>query len=138
MTVRYLKRKATPPADVYLAGYRQCIEQVQELLAEQWTDERRQLTGRRMVEHLESCVLRLHVPSPMPSKNRLSSTSSLSDESSTKGRNNCFLTSSSDDDSVEEEPLANGAPVFPSSSLLATNHNTKFQNTPPQSTWRPW
>lgn len=156
MTVRYLKRKATPPSscgpDVYLAGYRQCIGQVQELLAEQWSDERRQQSGRRMVEHLEACVQRLTVPS----KRRLSSgswSSSSSDESTRppigtipqhhhtvvhrpadSGRNS----TSSDDDSVQDGDELMVSAVSTTNPRPTSEHTTKLQEVPPKSMWRPW
>lgn len=155
MTVRYLKRKATPLSscepDVYLAGYRQCIGQVQELLAEQWSDEPRQQSGRRMVEHLEACVRRLTVPP----KRRLSSGSwsSSSDESTrptlgtTTQRHHTVVCrsanpskngASSDDDSVQEgeEPIVTA--VLTTNHRPTSDHSTKFQDIPPKSMWRPW
>lgn len=164
MTVRYLKRKTTgvqqpqstpPPSrpDVYMAGYKQCVEQVQELLAEQWTDERRHQSGRRMVQHLEACVQRLDSLSrpPPPCKNRLSSTSS-SDESSIilnpqSAPTNSTTTScswSEDDDIVEDEQqppavTTAAAMVRPARDNPRNHHTTtQFQDTPPKSMWRPW
>jgi hypothetical protein len=132
---------------VYLAGYKQCVEQVQELLAEQWTDERRQQSGRRMVEHLEACVQRLDAlprPSPPP-KNRLSSTSS-SDESmnlATASTNLTSCSSSEDDYVVEDEQQIPGitaaaAMVRGTRDESRSHHTTQFQDTPPKPMWRPW
>lgn len=149
MTVRYLKRKATlPPSppptsrpDVYLAGYRQCIEQVQELLAEQWTDERRQQSGRRVVEHLEACVQRLNVPPP---KNRLlssdkifSATLHFTPDPVRNSSSSCFSSSSSssDDDSVEEELITASAVT---SRPLHNLHTTEYCDSSPKPMWRPW
>lgn len=144
MTVRYLKRKVTAPpspADLYLAGYRQCIEQVQDLLAEQWTDDQRHQSGRRMIEHLEVCVQRLNVPPSAP--NRLSFSSSDESNMTTNDvqhrspgttRNSCSL--SSDDDSVEEDLVTTAtATARPSPNH---HHTTEFRDTTPKSTWRPW
>lgn len=157
MTVRYLKRKVTPLSscgpDVYLAGYRQCIGQVQELLAEQWSDERRQQSGRRMVEHLEACVRRLTVPP----KRRLSSdswsSSSSSDESTrptlgTTAQHQHIVVrrpvdlarngASSDDDSVQDGNESMVTVVSTTKIRPTSDHPTKLQDIPTKSMWRPW
>lgn len=156
MTVRYLKRKAMPQSscgpDVYLAGYRQCIGQVQELLAEQWSDERRQQSGRRMVEHLEACVQRLTVPP----KRRLSSgswSSSSSDEPTqpplgaiAQHLNTVILqptdaarnSMSSDEDSEQDGDELMVTAVSTTNPRPTSDHSTKLQNVPPKSMWRPW
>lgn len=140
MTVRYLKRKSTasapspppPGPEVYAAGYRRCIGQVQELLAEQWTDERRLMSGQRMIEHLESCARRLNnAPA-----NRLSSSSSPSDQPpNTKNvtvmSNNNVCSSSSSSCSSDEDD-----------SGAATEDRTATElrrdATPAKLMWRPW
>lgn len=133
MTVRYLKRKATsapqpppPPsgADVYMAGYRQCVEQVQELLAEQWTGEGRPLQqpGRRMVEHLEACARRLSAPRRTSESGRLSTGSGGSVPP--VGRTDSCRAN------AEEERLvvARRSPA----------RTTEFRDTAQMSMWRPW
>ncbi|KAL5233613.1 hypothetical protein ACI65C_001023 [Semiaphis heraclei] len=131
MTVRYLKRNstasATPPPppgpEVYAAGYRRCIGQVQELLAEQWTDERRQISGQRMIEHLESCARRLNnVPT-----NRLSSSSDESPNTNVTVMimNNTNVSSLSSSCSSEDDD---------------SNAATELRRdaTPAKLMWRPW
>lgn len=136
MTVRYLKRNSTasapppppPGPEVYAAGYRRCIGQVQELLAEQWTDERRQISGQRMIEHLESCARRLNnAPA-----NRLSSSSlaSSSDEPPNTNvtvviMNNTNVSSLSSSCSSEDDD-----------SNAATE--LRRDDTPAKLMWRPW
>ncbi|XP_025199135.1 enhancer of split m7 protein-like [Melanaphis sacchari] len=134
MTVRYLKRKSTalapsptpppPGPEIYAAGYRRCIGQVQELLAEQWTDERRQMSGQRMILHLESCAKRLDA-----SVNRLSlsSTSFPGEPPSTNVtviNNNNICSSSSFCSSDEDD----------------SNATTELRRdaTPAKLMWRPW
>uniref|UniRef100_A0A2S2PL97 Transcription factor HES-1 n=1 Tax=Schizaphis graminum TaxID=13262 RepID=A0A2S2PL97_SCHGA len=138
MTVRYLKRKSTasappPPSpgpEIYAAGYRRCIGQVQELLAEQWTDELRQRSGQRMILHLESCAKRLDSPA-----NRLSSSSSSSpDEPPSTNvaviKNNNICSSSSYCSSDEDDSTA----------TTEDRSATEFRRDaiPAKFMWRPW
>ncbi|KAL4089666.1 hypothetical protein QTP88_024665 [Uroleucon formosanum] len=137
MTVRFLKRKSTasepppppPGPEVYAAGYRRCIGQVQELLAEQWTDEQRLMSGQRMIEHLESCARRLNnVPA-----NRLSS-SSPSDQplntNVTVSSNNNVCSSSSSCSSDEDDSGA--------ATEDRTTTELRRDATPAKLMWRPW
>jgi len=131
MTVRYLKRKSTasvpqpPGPEVYAAGYRRCIGQVQELLAEQWTDERRQISGQRMIEHLESCARRLN----NASSNQLSSSS---------------FASSSDEPPNTNATVMNNVNVSSLSSCSSedddSNAATELRRNaiPAKLMWRPW
>lgn len=140
MTVRYLKRNSTasapslpsPGPEVYAAGYRRCIGQVQELLAEQWTAERRQVSGQRMIEHLESCARRLN-NAPV---NRLSSSSSTSSSDEPPNTNvtvinNNNVCSSLSSCSFDEDD-----------SNAATEDRTATElrrdATPEKLMWRPW
>ncbi|XP_050434405.1 transcription factor HES-2-like [Adelges cooleyi] len=71
MTVRYLKRRpmSTPSgSDFYLAGFKQCIDEVQEVITEHWTIGKSQ-SGNRMVEHLQKCMQRLSSPEKHPTPN---------------------------------------------------------------------
>ncbi|KAF0766300.1 transcription factor HES-2-like [Aphis craccivora] len=137
MTVRYLKRNSTasapspPPLapEMYAAGYRRCIGQVQELLAEQWTDERRQTSGQRMILHLESCAKKLDAP-----VNRLSSSSSHPDQppcKKIKVINNSNICSSSSSYSSDEDE---------STATTEDRSATEFRPdaTPAKLMWRPW
>ncbi|KAE9539845.1 hypothetical protein AGLY_005097 [Aphis glycines] len=137
MTVRYLKRNSmasapSPPPpgpEMYAAGYRRCIGQVQELLAEQWTDERRQTSGQRMILHLESCAKRLGAP-----VNRLSSSSSHPDQPPCKKikiMNNSNICSSSSSYSSDEDE---------STATTEDRSATEFRPdaTPEKLMWRPW
>ncbi|CAH1736101.1 unnamed protein product [Aphis gossypii] len=137
MTVRYLKRNSmasapSPPPpgpEMYAAGYRRCIGQVQELLAEQWTDERRQTSGQRMILHLESCAKRLGAP-----VNRLSSSSSHPDQppcKKIKVLNNSNICSSSSSYSSDEDE---------STATTEDRSATEFRPdaTPAKLMWRPW
>lgn len=139
MTVRYLKRNSTasassslpplPGSEAYAAGYKRCIGQVQELLAEQWTNERRQISGQRMIEHLESCARGLNAQA-----NRLSLSSSSSDEPqniNVNAVNNNNVSSSLSFCSYEEDD---------SSAATEDRSATKFcqDDTPAKLMWRPW
>ncbi|XP_050060636.1 transcription factor HES-2-like [Aphis gossypii] len=137
MTVRYLKRNSmasapSPPPpgpEMYAAGYRRCIGQVQELLAEQWTDERRQTSGQRMILHLESCAKRLGAP-----VNRLSSSSSHPEQppcKKIKAINNSNICSSSSSYSSDEDE---------STATTEDRSATEFRPdaTPAKLMWRPW
>ncbi|XP_050522975.1 transcription factor HES-2-like [Daktulosphaira vitifoliae] len=70
MTVRYLKRTASTPSgtDIYIAGFKQCIDQVQELISEQRINVRQQ-SGIRMVEHLQRRMEQLTTPNKYPTNN---------------------------------------------------------------------
>lgn len=137
MTVRYLKRNSTasaltpppPGPEMYAAGYRRCIGQVQELLAEQWTDERRQTSGLRMILHLESCAKRLDAP-----VSRLSSSFSHPDQppcKKIKVINNSNVCSSSSSYSSDEDE---------STATTEDRSATEFRPdaTPAKLMWRPW
>jgi len=140
MTVRYLKRKSTasapspppPGPELYAAGYRRCIGQVQELLAEQWTDERRQISGQRMIEHLESCARRLNnAPA-----NRLSS-SSFATSSDEPPNTNVTVTNNNNVSS-----LSSSCSSEDDDSNAATEDRTATElrrdATPAKLMWRPW
>lgn len=144
LTVRYLKRKSKVPAtttttttagvaDVYLAGYKQCLGQVRELLAEQWTDEQRRLSGCRMVEHLEACIQRLDLPPPP--RDRLSTSS---DEFCHLGSPVAPSTATTDDDDYDEEERRPHVTPAAAATAPAATCTTGLREVTPKSTWRPW
>ncbi|VVC29659.1 Myc-type, basic helix-loop-helix (bHLH) domain [Cinara cedri] len=153
LTVRYLKRKSTVPptttttnppevADVYLAGYKRCLGQVRELLAEQWTDEQRRLSGCRMVEHLEACVQRLDLPPPSlaPRDPRLSTSS---DEfchlESPVAASTATTTDDDDYDEEERRPPPTTPPVnTAATAAVVATRTTEFRDVAQKATWRPW
>lgn len=149
MTVRYLKWKsaATTTAssvtgpEMYTAGYRQCIGQVQELLAEQWTDEWRRTSGRKMVDHLESCAKRLDAPKRPQSCSSYSATDREPAEIPAAGNNN--IRNDNINNNIVCSSSSSSSCSFDDDDSRATTEDrgtaTEFRrDVTPKSMWRPW